>query len=405
MARTSQNCVVFFVYVIGSMLVQMFTVPQRFFFHFYVVAVLLTTCLVLSTWFYAYKKMIPFSSESLQFATVPNHLIGGSHPFSIQKSTSAPVKHEFEYLGTHAFNWLLSWLIFYTVAPLSLGSRCIPEVLDYVSSQIIEFSVRSHSQRPKVEFFWREALKPLLNMGWCQWFGAVLFLWGWMHQLQCHAILGSLRKQRSADEYILPKGDWFEFVSCPHYLAEIIIYAGILLASGGLDLTVWLLFFFVVSNLVFAAAETHRCFLLRAELMQKSTAFLLDLCILHLSVTTSFSGLKLVTTEMNTLLNDMMVLNCLLQIPSSISLSLLSHPLPLFSSHLVTFEPLVTGTLRHRCPAGNLPLLGSSFNNSHQSVYLYLGRPVATAAASSYFDYCWSRSLFLGKFVRSLLEY
>ncbi|KAG0472571.1 hypothetical protein HPP92_014428 [Vanilla planifolia] len=287
MARTSQNCVVFFVYVIGSMLVQMFTVPQRFFFHFYVVAVLLTTCLVLSTWFYAYKKMIPFSSESLQFATVPNHLIGGSHPFSIQKSTSAPVKHEFEvwktifvllmmeaqvvrrlYETLYVFNYsiwarmhligYLAGLFFYTVAPLSLGSRCIPEVLDYVSSQIIEFSVRSHSQRPKVEFFWREALKPLLNMGWCQWFGAVLFLWGWMHQLQCHAILGSLRKQRSADEYILPKGDWFEFVSCPHYLAEIIIYAGILLASGGLDLTVWLLFFFVVSNLVFAAAETHR---------------------------------------------------------------------------------------------------------------------------------------------------
>ncbi|GMY05691.1 polyprenol reductase 2, partial [Fagus crenata] len=40
-----------------------------------------------------------------------------------------------------------------------------------------------------------------------------------------------------------------------------VIYAGLLVASGGTDLTIWLLFGFVVANLVFAAAERHRWYL------------------------------------------------------------------------------------------------------------------------------------------------
>jgi 3-oxo-5-alpha-steroid 4-dehydrogenase 3 len=84
------------------------------------------------------------------------------------------------------------------------------------------------------------------------------------------------------DEYVIPHGDWFEIVSTPHYLAEIVrslslslihdlhtviewnwgaegshfmfmlmiqvIYAGVVFGSGGADLTIWLLFGFVVSS-------------------------------------------------------------------------------------------------------------------------------------------------------------
>eukprot|EP00268_Persea_americana_P012346 TRINITY_DN1519_c2_g1_i3.p1 TRINITY_DN1519_c2_g1~~TRINITY_DN1519_c2_g1_i3.p1 ORF type:complete len:135 (+),score=16.50 TRINITY_DN1519_c2_g1_i3:149-553(+) len=110
-----------------------------------------------------------------------------------------------------------------------------------------------------VEFDWWGYVKPLMKLGWFQWTGAAIFLWGWIHQYRCHAILGSLRERKEqVDEYTIPHGDWFEIVSCPHYLAEIVIYAGLLIASGGSDITVWLLFGFVVSNLVFAAAETQR---------------------------------------------------------------------------------------------------------------------------------------------------
>lgn len=35
---------------------------------------------------------------------------------------------------------------------------------------------------------------------------------------------GSLREHKGADEYVIPHGDWFEYVSCPHYLAEIVCF-------------------------------------------------------------------------------------------------------------------------------------------------------------------------------------
>lgn len=37
-------------------------------------------------------------------------------------------------------------------------------------------------------------------------------------------------------------------MSCPHYLGEIIIYAGLLLTSGLLQLLPWLIFLWVVSQ-------------------------------------------------------------------------------------------------------------------------------------------------------------
>ncbi|KAJ7001355.1 LOW QUALITY PROTEIN: hypothetical protein NC653_011703 [Populus alba x Populus x berolinensis] len=62
-------------------------------------------------------------------------------------------------------------------------------------------------------------------------------------------MMGSLREHvGKVDEYVIPRGDWFEIVSSPHYLAEIVIYAGIVFGSGGADLTIWLLFGFVLQK-------------------------------------------------------------------------------------------------------------------------------------------------------------
>ncbi|KAJ0968779.1 hypothetical protein J5N97_021656 [Dioscorea zingiberensis] len=263
-----------------------FTVPQRYFLHFYLVAVLVTTTMLLLTWFYAYGKLIPSESESLHYSTVASHLTGGSHVLSFHKTLTLK-EHRYHawrtvfvlllmeaqvlrrlYETVNVFSYsssarmhilgYLTGLFFYTAAPLSLCCSVAPEAVSYGRGQIAEFIVRGRAAMPDLKFLWWEYAKPFLKLGWCQWFGAAFFIWGWCHQLRCHAILGSLREHRGADEYAIPRGDWFEYVSCAHYLAEIVIYASILLASGGLDLTVWLLFSFVVSNLVFAAAETHR---------------------------------------------------------------------------------------------------------------------------------------------------
>ena len=59
----------------------------------------------------------------------------------------------------------------------------------------------------------------------------VVFCWASLHQYRCHVILAELRE--SGDNvYGIPYGDWFVFVSSPHYLAEILIYISIFVSSG-----------------------------------------------------------------------------------------------------------------------------------------------------------------------------
>ncbi|GBG63484.1 hypothetical protein CBR_g38102 [Chara braunii] len=111
--------------------------------------------------------------------------------------------------------------------------------------------------------------------------GLGVFFWGTVHQWRCHRIVGALRADKRTssktnggarlpgkDEVIsgdriygIPRGDWFEYVSCAHFLAEIVIYTGLILASGATDLTLCLLFAFVIGNLVLAAKPTHKWYL------------------------------------------------------------------------------------------------------------------------------------------------
>lgn len=265
-----------------------FTLPHKFFGHFYAVSVVWTTFLLVTTWLYAYKT-VPLISKPFHYTTIANQLAGGSHIFSwLNKSRSTSMEYKYGvwqsvfllllmevqvlrrlYETIYVFNYspsarmrifgYLTGLFFYIAAPLSLCCNCAPDVYKFVLNGVAEFIVKGKSRMPSLEFDWWEFTIPLVKLGWFQRIGAAIFFYGWIHQRRCHAILGSLRERREqADEYVIPHGDWFRIVSSPHYLAEIVLYFGLLVASGGTDLTIWLLFIFVVANLVLAAAETHR---------------------------------------------------------------------------------------------------------------------------------------------------
>ncbi|KAI9396639.1 hypothetical protein POPTR_004G163600v4 [Populus trichocarpa] len=267
-----------------------FTVPQRFFSHFYVVAVVWTTLLLIATWIYAHR-MAPIVSEPFFYSDLGSYLAGRSNTFSFHRSQLINSENKFRvWLSVfllllmevqvlrrlfetlyvfkyspsarmHIFGYLTG-LFFYTAMPLTLCCTCAPNVFKFGTSEVTEFIVKDRSSMQAIEFDWWDFVNPFSKLGWCQWIGAAIFLCGWIHQHRCHAILGSLREHvGKVDEYVIPHGDWFEIVSTPHYLAEIVIYAGVVFGSGGADLTIWLLFGFVVSNLIFAAAETHRWYL------------------------------------------------------------------------------------------------------------------------------------------------
>ncbi|WZY84555.1 hypothetical protein YC2023_030939 [Brassica napus] len=228
---------------------QKWTVSQKYFAHFYVFGVAWTNLLLTITWMYAFK-MVPLSSEEFMFS---RHLTGGSHvesQFKVWRAVFLLLLMEiqvlrrliesfyvFKYSPSARMNILtyLGGLYYYAAAPLSL---CVNLVAEFISEG------KGHTSSP--EFDLLSSLSPLMKLGWCQ--------------------LGSLRENPSqAKEYIIPHGDWFEIVSSPHYLAEIVLYVGLVIASGGTDITVWLLFGSVVGNLSLSAGETHRWYLRKFE--------------------------------------------------------------------------------------------------------------------------------------------
>ncbi|GAB2267644.1 hypothetical protein Dimus_002626 [Dionaea muscipula] len=251
-----------------------FTVPQRFFSHFYVVGVIWTTTLIVTTWSYAHEMAALASESTLSSSISAVHKprsISAEHPHIIWRSVFVLLLMEIQVLRRlyestivfiysssarmHIFAYLTG-IWFYTAAPLSLCCNFAPEAFTFAANRVAGLVKEGRNQTSD---WWEYIYPPLMELSWSQWIGAVVFLWGSIHQWRCHTILGKLRRVKEhGDDYVIPHGDWFDIVSCPHYLAEIVLYAGILVASGGMDLTVWLLFAFVVANLTFAAAETQR---------------------------------------------------------------------------------------------------------------------------------------------------
>ena len=98
------------------------------------------------------------------------------------------------------------------------------------------------------------------TFSWYQYFGVFLFLWASWHQWNCHNILAKLRLSatgRPVKLYRIPYGDWFEYVSSPHYLAEILIYISFFIIQMGQNIYVGLILLFTIQNISLGATVTH----------------------------------------------------------------------------------------------------------------------------------------------------
>ena len=129
---------------------------------------------------------------------------------------------------------------------------------------------------------------------WYHILAVTMFLWAGYHQYNCHKILADLRKptkQSSGDnnpssshqtesdsntvqpldskqaltgestsqKYGIPTGDWFHYVSCPHLLAEILIYLSLLLCQvfNEPGCGWWLVVAHVTCSLYLSARQMH----------------------------------------------------------------------------------------------------------------------------------------------------
>ena len=117
---------------------------------------------------------------------------------------------------------------------------------------------------------------PLGTLTWHHVFGVCLFLWASYHQNRCHRILADLRKtprsERSSNgsaSYSVPYGDWFTYVSSPHYFAEILLYLGVSCVTLSGFWTDWSIFSFTFLALVVSARATHLWYLETFDVYKK----------------------------------------------------------------------------------------------------------------------------------------
>jgi 3-oxo-5-alpha-steroid 4-dehydrogenase 3 len=102
------------------------------------------------------------------------------------------------------------------------------------------------------------------------WFAFAFFLFASYEQYESHRILGALRRPEklrlatsdSADgegkdkAYLIPRGGWFDLVSCPHYFFEVVIYASLAVLAHKRG-PMLLLLLFVTIELSFSATTQH----------------------------------------------------------------------------------------------------------------------------------------------------
>ena len=92
--------------------------------------------------------------------------------------------------------------------------------------------------------------------------GTLLFTFASYHQYVCHGILARLREgPATIAKYSIPHGDWFAYLSGPHYVAEFIIYLSYLVISKGESLLIWLMVIYVGLVMTYSAVTTHQWYI------------------------------------------------------------------------------------------------------------------------------------------------
>ncbi|XP_026201178.1 polyprenol reductase [Anabas testudineus] len=109
----------------------------------------------------------------------------------------------------------------------------------------------------------------LSQHAWLHVAGFALFTGSSLLQHQSMVLLARLRTGKSGTvetlAHKMPKGGWFELVSCPHYFAELLIYVSLSLVFGGLSLTWWLVVLYVLFNQALAAQLCHDLYISKYE--------------------------------------------------------------------------------------------------------------------------------------------
>ncbi|XP_054711641.1 polyprenol reductase-like [Uloborus diversus] len=102
---------------------------------------------------------------------------------------------------------------------------------------------------------------------WQHYVGAAIFVAAFLLQFQTNIQFASLRKKGKSvtTDHYMPSGGGFEYISCPHYFAEIVMYLAVCLIFKGRSYTWWLLCLWIVTNQVITGLMSHQWYLQKFE--------------------------------------------------------------------------------------------------------------------------------------------
>ncbi|KAJ3643956.1 hypothetical protein Zmor_011169 [Zophobas morio] len=132
-----------------------------------------------------------------------------------------------------------------------VGMAYYPAVFLIIFSEAPKFAIPFSNDQSNVH---------LHHLGIMEMCAIILFLWAWYHQYVTSKILGNLRKNTKGDvvsqSYKIPEGDWFNYLSSPHSVAEIIMYTALTLLLAN-NTGWWYVYAWVLSNQVETILLSH----------------------------------------------------------------------------------------------------------------------------------------------------
>ncbi|KAM8939503.1 polyprenal reductase [Pelodytes ibericus] len=226
-----------------------FDLPKRWFCHFYVLSVTWNSILL-----WILLRTLLWGIDVPEWINSLYHYlgIGSQQTVGAELSTILAIV----LLWVHSFRRLMECLYVsvFSKGMIHLAHYCLG-IIYYV---LVGITLFSHSRLDNRALSVGDVL---MQARWYHAIGLMLYIWASGHQHKTHIILANLRKSKSGEivsmNHVVPHGDWFEYVSCPHYFAELLIYVSIAILFGLVYITWWFVILFVLFNQALAALLCH----------------------------------------------------------------------------------------------------------------------------------------------------
>ncbi|XP_029419470.1 polyprenol reductase isoform X2 [Nannospalax galili] len=229
-----------------------FDVPKRYFSHFYVISVLWNGFLL---WFLTQSLFLGVPFPRWLHALL--RILGAGQFQEAELALSAFL--------VLVFLWLHSLRRLFECFYVSVFSNAVIHIVQYCFGLVyyVLVGLTVLSQVPMDDKNVSVLGKNLLMQArWFHTLGLLMFIWSSAHQYKCHLILSNLRRNKKGViihcQHRIPFGDWFEYVSSPNYLAELMIYISMAVTFGFHNLTWWLVVTYVFFSQALSAFFSHK---------------------------------------------------------------------------------------------------------------------------------------------------